>query len=84
MLTHSCPPGHFKGKLLSYVAPIHIHKGAWLGIRTTVLPGVSIGEKSVVAAGSVVSEDVQDEVLVQGNPAVVIKSFKDSDADKAK
>jgi acetyltransferase-like isoleucine patch superfamily enzyme len=84
LLTHSCPPDHFKGKLLSYVAPIHIHENAWLCIRATVLPGVSIGKNSVVAAGSVVSTDVPDDVIVQGNPAVVIKRFKDSDDKKSK
>ncbi|MHC4115212.1 MAG: acyltransferase [Planctomycetota bacterium] len=80
LLAHSCPPRHFKGELLSYLAPVHIHKGAWLGIRATVLPGVSIGKNSIVSAGSVVCEDVSDGVIVQGNPAVVIKRLKNAEA----
>ena len=75
LLTHSCPPQHFKGKLLSYIGPVHISQGAWLGIRATVLPGVTIGKNSVVAAGAVVQEDVEDNVLVQGSPATVVKTF---------
>jgi acetyltransferase-like isoleucine patch superfamily enzyme len=74
-LTHSRAPENFRGKLLSYIAPIHIKKGAWLGIRTTILPGVTVGEGSVISAGSVVYDDVPDNVVVRGNPAEIIKKF---------
>lgn len=57
-------------------APIHIKKGAWIGANATVLPGVTIGENSVVAAGSVVSKDVPDNVVVGGIPAKIIKSIE--------
>lgn len=55
--------------------PIHIKKNAWIGANVTILQGVTIGENSVVAAGSVVSKDVPDNVIVGGTPAKIIKEI---------
>ncbi|MBM7421316.1 MULTISPECIES: DapH/DapD/GlmU-related protein [Chryseobacterium] len=55
--------------------PIHIKKNAWIGAGATILQGVTIGENVVVAAGSVVSKDVPDNVVVGGIPAKVIKEI---------
>jgi acetyltransferase-like isoleucine patch superfamily enzyme len=55
--------------------PIHIKKNAWIGANATILQGVTIGENSVVAAGSVVSADVPDNVIVGGTPAKIIKQI---------
>jgi acetyltransferase-like isoleucine patch superfamily enzyme len=57
------------------VGRIHIKKNAWIGANTTILKGVTIGENSVVAAGSVVSKDVPDNVIVGGTPAKIIKKI---------
>ncbi|HDZ06841.1 hypothetical protein LCGC14_0050260 [marine sediment metagenome] len=54
---------------------IHIKKNAWIGANATILQGVTIGENSVVAAGSVVSKDVPDNVVVGGTPAKIIKKI---------
>lgn len=75
LIAHSNPYKHFKGKLLSYVAPIVIKEGAWIGINSTILPGVVVGTNSVVSAGAVVSESVPDNCIVAGNPARIIKRF---------
>ncbi|MBR9757812.1 MAG: sugar O-acetyltransferase [Algicola sp.] len=56
--------------------PIHIKKNAWIGANATILQGVTIGENSVVAAGSVVSNDVPDNVIVGGIPAKIIKNIE--------
>jgi acetyltransferase-like isoleucine patch superfamily enzyme len=53
---------------------IHIKKGAWIGAGATILPGVTIGENAVVAAGAVVSKDVPDNAIVGGIPAKIIKT----------
>jgi len=53
--------------------PIIIKRGAWLGAGATVLPEVTIGENSVVAAGAVVSKDVPDNAVAGGIPARIIK-----------
>ena len=55
--------------------PIHIKKNAWIGANATILQGVTIGENSVIAAGSVVSKDVPDNVVVGGTPAKIIKNI---------
>ena len=55
--------------------PIHIKKNAWIGANATILQGVTIGENAVVAAGSVVSKDVPDHVVVGGIPAKIIKEI---------
>jgi acetyltransferase-like isoleucine patch superfamily enzyme len=52
---------------------IHIKKNAWIGAGATILPGVTIGENAVVAAGAVVSKDVADDTIVGGIPAKFIK-----------
>lgn len=55
--------------------PIHIKRNAWIGANATILAGVTIGENSVVAAGSVVSKDVPANVIVGGSPAKVLKEI---------
>ena len=54
---------------------IHIRKNAWIGAGATILPGVTIGENSVVAAGAVVSKDVPANTIVGGIPAKIIKAI---------
>lgn len=53
--------------------PIVIKKNAWIATGATILPGVTIGENSVVAAGAVVTKDVLPNTVVAGVPAKVIK-----------
>lgn len=57
--------------------PIKVKQKAWIGAGATILPGVTIGENAVVAAGAVVSKDVADNMIVGGVPARVIKSIND-------
>jgi len=52
---------------------IHIKKSAWIGAGATILPGVTVGENAVVAAGAVVSKDVPANTIVGGIPAKIIK-----------
>ena len=54
---------------------IHIKKNAWIGAAATILPGVTIGENSVVAAGAVVTKDVPNNTIVGGVPAKLIKTI---------
>jgi acetyltransferase-like isoleucine patch superfamily enzyme len=55
---------------------IHIKQNAWIGANATILQGVTIGENSVVAAGAVVSNDVPDNTIVGGIPAIIIKTIQ--------
>jgi acetyltransferase-like isoleucine patch superfamily enzyme len=55
--------------------PILIKKNAWIGAAATILPGVTIGENAVVAAGAVVTTDVPANTIVGGIPAKFIKNI---------
>jgi acetyltransferase-like isoleucine patch superfamily enzyme len=54
--------------------PISIERNVWIAAGATIIGGVTVGENSVVAAGSVVTKDVPPNTLVGGNPARVIRS----------
>lgn len=56
--------------------PTLIKRGASLGSNVTVLGGVTVGERSIVGAGSVVTRDVPDGAVVAGNPARVMRNLK--------
>ena len=60
---------------------ILIKKNAWIGAGASILPGVTIGENSIVAAGSVVNKDVPDNVIVGGVPAKIIKSINNTSSN---
>lgn len=53
--------------------PVVLKRNCWIGAGSTILPGVTVGENAVVGAGSVVTKDVEDNTIVAGNPARVIK-----------
>lgn len=55
--------------------PITVGDNVWFGGNVTVLPGVTIGADSVIAAGSVVTKDVPERVVVGGNPARVLREL---------
>jgi acetyltransferase-like isoleucine patch superfamily enzyme len=55
--------------------PVRILDNVWVGMNAIILKGVTIGENSVVAAGSVVAKSVPANVVVAGNPAVVVKQL---------
>jgi len=57
--------------------PIVIERNVWIAAGATIIGGVTVGENSVVAAGSVVTKDVPPNTLVGGNPARVIRSIGD-------
>jgi len=60
---------------LQYNLPIHIETNAWIGSGVQVLPGVTIGENSVIGAGSVVTKNIPDNVVAVGNPCRKIRDI---------
>lgn len=64
--------------------PITIRSGSWVAAQAFIAPGVEIGEGSMVAAGSVVLENVPPKTLVRGNPGVVVKRFEPGGVGPAK
>ena len=58
-----------------FTASVRIRKGSFIGINTSILPGVQIAEKAFIAAGGVVDKDVEPETLVAGVPAKIVRRF---------
>ena len=69
---HPIDPSDRKTVLLK---PIVIKRNAWIGAAATILPGVTIGENAIVAAGAVVSRDVATNTVVAGVPAKVVRTL---------
>ncbi len=63
----------------SSAAPISVEDGCWIGARATILPGVTLGRGSVVAAGAVVTANVEPNTLVGGVPAKPIKKLSEDE-----
>lgn len=74
LTTENHPVDPTKRKQLD-LKSILIKRNAWIGAGATILPGVTIGENSIVAAGAVVNKDVPDNAIVGGVPAKFIKSI---------
>lgn len=64
-----------ENRMIITCKPVHICRRAWIGAGSTILPGVTVGENSVVGAGSVVTKDVPPDTIVAGNPARVIRKI---------
>lgn len=64
-----------------YNLPIHIGKNCWLGANVTVVPGVTIGDNTVVGAGAVVTKDLPANVVAVGVPAKVRRPISDHDRE---
>ena len=65
-----------------YGAPIAIGDDVWVGAGALILPGVRIGSRSVIGAGSVVTRDVPDDVFAAGNPCRVIRPITEADRSR--
>ena len=64
-----------------YGKPVHIGSDVWVGAGAFVLPGVSIGARAVIGAGSVVTRDVPSGVFAAGNPCRVIREISEEERD---
>ena len=71
-LNHDVDPYH---RADLHPKPIHIGKRVWIGSGSMILPGITIGDNSIVGAGSIVTKDVPPNVIVAGNPAKFIKNI---------
>lgn len=71
---HTSKRGYNRGDLSSVGSKIKINDNVWIGAGVRILSGVTIGNDSIVAAGAVVTKDVEPEVIVGGVPAKYIKN----------
>ena len=76
--THPIHPG-LRRKEAQYNLPVHIQDNVWLGAGCLVMPGVTIGENSVIGAGSVVTKDIPENVVAVGNPCRVLRDISEKD-----
>lgn len=66
-------------KVYQFNAPIHIGRNCWLGAGVIVLPGVTIGDNTVIGAGSIVTRDIPANVVAVGNPCRVVRPIDERD-----
>lgn len=64
---------------MQYNIPVHIGENVWIGANAVVLPGITIGDNSVIGAGSVVTKDIPPNVIAVGNPCRVIREIGEHD-----
>lgn len=67
-----------------YNLPIFIGKNCWIGAGVIIVPGVKIGDNTVIGAGSVVTKDIPADVVAVGNPCKVIRAISEADREKAR
>ncbi len=72
-LNHDLSPEN-RGNM--FPAPVKIGNNVWIGAHATILPGVTVGDNAVIAAGAVVTRDVPADTVVAGVPAKIIKSIE--------
>ena len=61
-----------------FAKPVTIGSDVWVGGGAIICPGVTIGSRSIIGAGSVVTRDIPDDVVAAGNPCRVIRSLRDT------
>ena len=66
-------------KAYQYNAPVHIGRNCWLGAGVIVVPGVTVGDNSVIGAGRVVTKDIPANVVAVGNPCKVLRPIGEKD-----
>jgi acetyltransferase-like isoleucine patch superfamily enzyme len=73
--THQLGPGSSRRLPGVLAKPVVIEDGCWVGLGAMILPGVTLGHGTVVAAGAVVTQEVPADSYVEGNPAQVIRQL---------
>lgn len=75
---HPILPG-LRERGLQYNAPVRIGRNCWIGAGALIMPGVTIGDNTVVGAGSVVTKDLPSDVVAVGNPCRVLRPVNEHD-----
>ena len=68
-----------RGTMYEYGIPVKIGNDVWVGGNSVILPGVTIGDGTVIGAGSVVTKDIPSGVIAAGNPCRVIRKITQAD-----
>ena len=70
---------HLRKREIQFNADIRIGNNVWIGAMVMILPGVTIGDHSVIGAGSVVTRDIPAGVVAVGNPCRVLRKINERD-----
>lgn len=73
---HPISPG-LREEGYQYNLPVHIGRNCWFGAGVMVMPGITIGDNTVIGAGSVVTKDIPDNVVAVGNPCKVLRAVSE-------
>lgn len=81
-----CTTGHpaypqYREMVAHYSLPIHIGENVWIGSNAVILPGVTIGDNSIIGAGSVVTKDIPANVVAVGSPCRVMREINERDRE---
>lgn len=68
-------------KAYQYNMPVHIGRNCWIGTGALIMPGVTIGDNTVIGAGSVVTKDIPANVVAVGNPCRVLREIGEHDRE---
>ncbi len=68
-------------KAYQYNMPVHIGRNCWIGAGALIMPGVTIGDNTVIGAGSVVTKDIPANVVAVGNPCRVLREIGENDRE---
>lgn len=68
-------------KIYQFNLPVHIGRNCWIGAGAIILPGVTIGDNTVIGAGSVVTKDIPANVVAVGNPCRVLREISEHDKE---
>lgn len=72
---------HLRDLQMQYNIPVHIGRNVWVGANSVILPGVTIGDNTVIGAGSVVTKDIPANVVAVGNPCRVLRPIGEKDRE---
>lgn len=76
--THPIEP-NLRKKQAQYNLPVYIEDNVWLGANCMIMPGITIGENSVIGAGSIVTKNIPSNVIAVGNPCKVLRQITEHD-----
>lgn len=68
-------------RVAQFNVPVHIGANVWIGAGAVILPGVTIGENTVIGAGSIVTKDIPPNVVAVGNPCRVLREINERDKE---
>lgn len=68
-------------KVAQYNIPVKIGNNVWIGAGAVILPGITIGDNSVIGAGSIVTKDIPSDVVAVGNPCRVLRKINERDKE---